>query len=76
MLLLVFSINGEPAFSFQTARHKQLQHRVSGEGGGGGPQRTLPVLASRECGCYLRGSGNPESPLHCFIEIRSIKIDP
>lgn len=48
----------------------------SGEGGGGDPQRTLPVLASRECGSYLRGSGNLESPLYCFIEIRSIKIDP
>lgn len=48
----------------------------SGEGGSRGPQCTLPMLASRECGSYLGGSRNLESPLHCFIEIRSIKIDP
>lgn len=47
----VFSINGDPAFSFLTAAAQ------SGEGGSGDPQCTLSVLASRECG-YLRGSGN------------------
>lgn len=70
----IFSINGDPAFSFQT--EPRTAAAQSGEGGGGDPRRTLPVVASRECGSCLRGSGNLESPLHCFAEIRSIKIDP